>query len=248
MSYFNLIKLDATASTNEYLRERRLKGSSKEGDLVWTTRQTAGRGQGNNEWVAEAGKSLAMSIYRTFDAYSATQAFALNTAFSTALVRGLSQLGIPELRIKWPNDILSGNFKIGGVLIENILKNDKLVSSILGFGLNINQENFSNLPHAASIFSVTQKRWPIEQVLEVLCSALEKEPFIEVLTHADQNLAAYNTCLWRKGKSTKFINQKGDFYATILGVNRYGKLKIVDKEDNKAELTLSEARLSYLQG
>ena len=122
------------------------------------------------------------------------------------------------------------------------------MSSILGFGLNINQENFSNLPYAASIFSVTQKRWPIEQVLEVLCSALEKEPFIEVLTHADQNLVAYNTCLWRKGKATKFINQKGDFYATILGVNRDGKLKIVDKEDNQAEITLNEARLSYLQG
>lgn len=245
MSYFNIIKLDATASTNDYLKQSRLKGNSKEGDLVWTPHQTAGRGQGDKSWEAEAGKSLSMSIYRTFEAYSPIHAFALNTAFSTALASGLKSLGLPQVQIKWPNDILSGNLKVGGILIENTLKNNQLVSSIMGFGLNINQENFSHLPHAASIFTLTQKKWEIVQVLEVLCTWLEKKEFIEVLEHAEQNLAAYNALLWRKGKRSKFENQKGGFQATVLDVERGGKLRILDKKGNQTQISLSEARLSY---
>jgi BirA family biotin operon repressor/biotin-[acetyl-CoA-carboxylase] ligase len=70
MGYFNIIKLDATTSTNDYLKQRRLEGNCKDGDLVWTTHQTAGRGQGNKAWESEAGNSLSMSIYRAFGAYA----------------------------------------------------------------------------------------------------------------------------------------------------------------------------------
>ena len=58
---------------------------------------------------------------------------------------------IPNLRVKWPNDILSGNFKICGILIENNLKNDIIQSSIIGFGLNVNQLEFGNLKKASSL-------------------------------------------------------------------------------------------------
>jgi BirA family biotin operon repressor/biotin-[acetyl-CoA-carboxylase] ligase len=58
---------------------------------------------------------------------------------------------IPKLSIKWPNDIMSSNFKIGGILIENSLKSDGAVSSVVGLGLNINQTNFDNLPKSIII-------------------------------------------------------------------------------------------------
>jgi BirA family biotin operon repressor/biotin-[acetyl-CoA-carboxylase] ligase len=48
-------------------------------------------------------------------------------------------------------DIMSSNFKIGGILIENSLKSDGAVSSVVGLGLNINQINFDNLPKASSL-------------------------------------------------------------------------------------------------
>jgi BirA family biotin operon repressor/biotin-[acetyl-CoA-carboxylase] ligase len=46
---------------------------------------------------------------------------------------------------------MSSNFKIGGILIENSLKSDGAVSSVVGLGLNINQTNFDNLPKASSL-------------------------------------------------------------------------------------------------
>lgn len=245
MSYFNLIKLDATSSTNDYIKQRRLNGNCKAGDLVWTTHQIAGRGQGNKKWVAEAGKSLSMSVYRSFEYFPSTQAFALNTAFSTAIVGALKKLGIAQIKIKWPNDILSGDFKIGGILIENTLKNDQLVNSIMGFGLNINQANFLNLPNAASLYMRTNKKWNIDKVLESLYFSFEKDSFIEVLAHAEENLMTYNKNLWRKGEITKFKNLNQSFQAKVMGVTKKGKLTISDSEGTETDIALSEARMTY---
>ena len=68
---------------------------------------------------------------------------------SLAIVKALERLNIPKLSIKWPNDILSANKKICGVLIENVIKQNQLESSIIGIGLNVNQNKFDNLPQAA---------------------------------------------------------------------------------------------------
>jgi BirA family biotin operon repressor/biotin-[acetyl-CoA-carboxylase] ligase len=65
------------------------------------------------------------------------QIYNLNIAIVVALVASLEIYNIPKLSIKWPNDIMSSNFKIGGILIENSLKSDGAVSSVVGLGLNI---------------------------------------------------------------------------------------------------------------
>ena len=248
MGYFNIIKLDATTSTNDYLKQRRLEGNCKDGDLVWTTHQTAGRGQGNKAWESEAGNSLSMSIYRAFGAYGPKQPFAIGSAFATALVRTLKMLEVPELNIKWPNDILSCNKKIGGILIENTFKNNKLTNSILGFGLNVNQSDFSKFPHAASLFSLTKKKWNIEKVFEALIYALEQDEFTNLVKHRDANLETFNSYLWRKGKPSKFQGVQSVFEAIPLEVTKQGGLVITSLEnEQKKELALANARLLYTQ-
>jgi BirA family biotin operon repressor/biotin-[acetyl-CoA-carboxylase] ligase len=77
------------------------------------------------------------------------QIYNLNIAIAVALVASLEIYNIPKLSIKC--DIMSSNFKIGGILIENSLKSDGAVSSVVGLGLNINQINFDNLPKASSL-------------------------------------------------------------------------------------------------
>ena len=66
-------------------------------------------------------------------------------------------------------------------MIENTFKSSHLKETIVGIGLNINQENFQSLPNAASLFSVTQKKWNLETVLEILLARLEKELFCNFL-------------------------------------------------------------------
>jgi BirA family biotin operon repressor/biotin-[acetyl-CoA-carboxylase] ligase len=76
MGYFNIIKLNATTSTNDYLKQRRLAGEGVEGDFVWTTHQTQGRGQGSKTWESEANTSLSLSVFRDFGGVDLDQPFA----------------------------------------------------------------------------------------------------------------------------------------------------------------------------
>ena len=71
--------------------------------------------------------------------------------FSLFIINTLNSLKIPDLNIKWPNDILSGDKKICGILNELKVKGDKIDNIIIGFGLNVNQVNFQNLPNASSL-------------------------------------------------------------------------------------------------
>ncbi len=248
MGYFNIIKLNATTSTNDYLKHRRLVGKCNDGDLVWTINQTAGRGQSDKVWESDAGNSLLISIYKAYGAYGPELPFSISSAFTTAIVHTLNILEVPELNIKWPNDILSCNKKIGGILIENTFKNNKLTNSVLGFGLNVNQHEFPKFPHAASLFSLTKKKWNIENVLEALIHSFEHDEFLNLTKHQDANLEVFNSFLWRKGKSSKFHGIEGVFKAIPQEVTKQGRLVITGFEnDQKKELALADARMLYAQ-
>ena len=116
-----IIKLDATASTNTYLKELAAVKNLQDFTVVTTKDQTLGRGQLHSKWESESGKNLAISILKNNFDLSVEQGFLISMTVSLAILDSLRQLGIPKLSIKWPNDILSGNFKIGGILIENII-------------------------------------------------------------------------------------------------------------------------------
>ncbi|NJW55770.1 biotin--[acetyl-CoA-carboxylase] ligase, partial [Salinimicrobium sp. CDJ15-91] len=77
------------------------------------------------------------------------------------------------LRVKWPNDILSANQKIAGILIENTISEGKVVASVIGIGLNVNQTQFDDLPKAASMKTVSGRDFETEEVLELLLKDLE---------------------------------------------------------------------------
>ena len=247
MGNFNTIKLSATTSTNEYLKQKRFNDDCQDGDLVWTTQQTEGRGRSTNVWVSSPQKSIAVSIYRLFDEDAPQFPFTISLAFSVAIIKALQKLGIPEIKIKWPNDILSCNQKIGGILIENKMKRGIVKDSIIGFGLNVNQESFSNLPNAASLFTMTQKMWDLDLVFNILIKEIEETLYSDFNQNHNTLLKEFNSYLWRKNIHSKFEGSKGLFKAIPLAVDSDGKLKIhnLDKAIEES-IDLSQARMLYL--
>jgi BirA family biotin operon repressor/biotin-[acetyl-CoA-carboxylase] ligase len=246
MAYFNLIKLNATSSTNNYIKEKRSKGACKDGDLVWTKHQTSGRGQSDKSWQSEANKSLSLTIYKTFEKESPKHPFEISCAVACAIIRTLHSIGIPELNIKWPNDILSCNHKIGGILIENTYKYSRLNETIIGLGLNINQEKFDSLPHARSLFMITKRKWDIETVLNSLIQSFENVLISDLSNHLKANLSEFNLSLWRKKKPSKFYGSEGIFEAIPLEVTQEGNLLISDLEGAiERTINLNQARMLY---
>jgi len=245
MNNFNINKLNAISSTNNYLKEKLSNAACKDGDLIWTKHQTEGRGQRNKSWLSEANKSLSLSIYKTFEGKTPQHPFEISSAVACAIIRTLHSMGIPGLNIKWPNDILSCNYKIGGILIENYYKYSRLNETIIGLGLNINQEKFDSLPHAGSLFMITQREWDIETVFNTLIQNFKNVSFSDLLDHEKENLTMFNSFLWRKNKPSKFYGSEGKFEAIPLEVTQEGNLIISNLEGGLSTINLNQARILY---
>ena len=120
---------------------------------VFTFNQTKGRGQYGNKWEVIPNENLAYSIAVTSDEISISDV-CLNY-YTAIIVRDfLDNLTKASVYIKWPNDIILNGKKVCGILIEKTKKNGNDYF-IIGIGINILQKDFSNLPKAGSILSVT---------------------------------------------------------------------------------------------
>lgn len=241
-----LIKLDATDSTNSELKRRMVQGRLEDGTVLWAAEQKLGRGQRGNTWLSEPHKNLTFSILKYFDSLEAPRQFNLNMAASLGIYDYLMQLGIPELKIKWPNDILSGSSKIGGILIENTLSGSMIQASVIGFGINVNQSEFSNLAHASSLSLLTGRQYDLPDLLSNLINSLKKR--LEGLDSDtfDKMRPEYEDKLFKKGEFVSFRLLDGSMLeAAIVGIGKSGKLKVTPAEGSVLEFDIKEVQLLY---
>lgn len=138
----NLHYLPQCQSTNDELAQllANVNNQISNGFVLITDHQTHGRGQRGNRWESEDGKNLTFSLawFPTF--LEARHSFWLSAAVSLAVVSTLKPL-FPDCQVKWPNDIYCKGKKLGGILIENTVVGMNMDRSIIGIGLNVNQQN-----------------------------------------------------------------------------------------------------------
>jgi BirA family biotin operon repressor/biotin-[acetyl-CoA-carboxylase] ligase len=157
----------------------------------------------------------------------------------------LTELRIPNLNIKWPNDILSDNKKIGGILIENFFAKGKLIASVIGVGLNLNQQSFKNITNATSLRKVTGNIWDQKELLEVLMQFLHRFLFQTDFQDIDAVLIKYNDKLWKRNKRATFESNSSIFIAIPKGVSIEGKLIIETDEKQILEKDTNQIRMLY---
>ncbi len=169
-------KLSQVSSTNEYAKGLLSKTKPVEGTAIIAHHQQQGKGQYGNNWEAEAGKNLTAS-YIFFPKWLLTaRQFQLNMAVSLA-VRDAVQEFLPteNVLIKWPNDIYVSDKKLAGILIENSISGSYLSDSVIGVGINVDQERFSEqTKNAASIFTLGERLVGPEKIFEYLSSSIEQ--------------------------------------------------------------------------
>src|SRR4030042_59335 len=160
------IELKEVPSTNQYLFDLTECQEVEHGTVVTATFQSAGRGHGNATWESEPGKNRLASIYLKEPCIPVEKQFYLSKATSIAISDVLKNI-CPGTRIKWPNDIYAGDHKIGGILIENTVEGTRIRSSIVGIGLNVNQEQFpAFIPRPASVLLETGNICDAKMLLE----------------------------------------------------------------------------------
>jgi BirA family biotin operon repressor/biotin-[acetyl-CoA-carboxylase] ligase len=173
------------------------------------------------------------------------QIFDLNVIVSLSVFQVLKTYNISNLRIKWPNDIMSDSKKIGGILIENIFKTDNTIVSIVGIGLNVNQTDFSTLPKASSI----KNSIGISMDIDLLANDIRNKLY--------QNMAnrkINSSLFWKMYEENLFkLNipmafedaEKNRFMAIIKGVSSNGKLQLLLEDDSTNEYDIKEIQMLY---
>ena len=240
-----LIKLDAIDSTNDFLKTLSSHEELDNFVVVTAENQTKGKGQMGAQWLTESGKNLTMSVLIRDFLFDNNCMFDLSVIVSLSVIDALKAVNIPDLSIKWPNDIMSYNKKIGGILIENTIKSDGRIMSVVGIGLNVNQTNFENLPNASSLAVINNSEFDKDLLLNLIVEKMKQR--IELWNkNADNFWQEYFNSLFRKGIPMPFKNLKNEnFMGIIQGVSPVGKIQILLEDDSVSEFDIKEIQMLY---
>lgn len=242
----NIIKLNATTSTNNYIKMLARETLLEDETAVLTHHQTEGRGQREKSWYSKSEESLTFSLFKRFNTLKIEEQFMINMAISIRIKAYLSSLGIPEVSIKWPNDIMSANKKIGGILIENTLKNKFIKHSVVGIGLNVNNKELPNLPQASSMKLQTGKTFSKQNVfISVIKVCFEELKGVESgLFSTYKN--RYESILFRKDEESEFEDlHNKHFKAKIKGISDLGELVLEHKNGLLKQVQIKELKMIY---
>ena len=225
-----IIHIPKTESTNQSLRLLANAGKLADKSIVWTDFQTEGRGQAGNSWESESGMNLLCSILFYPSHLPARQSFAILELAALSVKHTLDRY-VPDITIKWPNDIYFQNKKISGILIENEITERNITRSIIGTGINLNQTEFkSDAPNPISLSMITGCSYDRKEFLNqlyALFTLLASEFEDKGLDGLHQQ---YCASLYHRDGFHLYKDAKGSFDARILTIELSGHL-ILERPD-----------------
>lgn len=222
--------VELAESSNTVLMQKAGLGASH-GSCLAVELQTHGRGRRGRPWQAALGGSLTFSLLWRFSC-GAGYLSGLSLAIGVALMRALEQIGVAGISLKWPNDVLHGQRKLAGILIE--LQGDMLGPStaVIGIGLNLRLAD----PTRASIDQ------PVADLASAACDIPERNRLLAlILGHLVDVLQQFETSgfaalrdEWSRhhafhGQPVRLLMPDGDIHhGTVNGVAEDGALLVRD--------------------
>ena len=220
---YPIIRHEQLDSTQLELR-RLLEGNPRLEHMttVIADTQTSGRGRGVSVWQDENGKSALFSTFIMWP-YPVRESFLVNKWICHVLATTMPKL----VEYKWPNDLMVGNKKLGGILIENRWEGSRIVSSMIGLGINV-EKSEHQLKRAISLQELKvdiTKEEVIEQILNAMRSA------VHWITNPVLLDRRYDTILWGRDTYQHYRKSNGEVLeAFVYGVDAQGRLRLKTKK------------------
>lgn len=222
---FNIIYIPIIDSTNSYAHKLLREKKVQESTVIRTDFQEKGKGQLNNKWESEEGKNLLISMI-LYPNLVVDQQFLISKVVALGVKDYLDSLSAGEVKIKWPNDILIDKKKVAGILIENSIVGKLINTSILGIGLNVNQEEFKSYQREAlSLRRIKKREFNLQNVLKELINKIRLR-YLQFQSQPDLLEKEYLIGLYGYGTPMKFKDSDGEFTGVIQTVLRNGKLQL----------------------
>lgn len=237
-----IIKKHRVGSTNEELKEIVRENSKLDsGFTVVAEYQTKGRGQGRNQWISESGKNAMFSVFIRLPQDVRENIFLLNFAVSLGVRAAVQKKLIgQQVEVKWPNDIMVGGKKVAGILIENTF--GAYVNSIIGVGVNVNQNEFGEMSRATSIASVSGNTSDIDEFITDCLEYVEK--YINLMlnqTHLQQIRQLYVSQLYKLDETVQVDGKDHQ----VIDVDAEGKLILRDEGGKQVVITHNEKKIEW---
>jgi BirA family biotin operon repressor/biotin-[acetyl-CoA-carboxylase] ligase len=227
LKHYNITFLDEVNSTNTFLKEEARSKNLKAPYCVSAAYQHLGKGQREKSWHSNKDENIVCSFL--VDSISKIGELPkLNKAASLAIHGMLTEFGITDVSIKWPNDVYVKDVKIAGVLPENIISGSRLKNCIIGVGLNVNQTEFSDFE------ATSMKRELLRDVDSILVLHKLYDMVYYFLSLAEKDLGnRFNELLYKKNKLVTFQSDNGIKTYQVLSVLENGNLLVKEGQQFK---------------
>ncbi|MBL0343422.1 MAG: biotin--[acetyl-CoA-carboxylase] ligase [Bacteroidetes bacterium] len=240
-----VIELVETDSTNSYAARLMHLEVPEDGTVIMAGFQKAGRGQRGSGWESEPGKNLLISYILYPNFLKIADQFILNQTISLAVHEFIKKSTSASTAIKWPNDIIAGTGKISGILIENSIRSNQIMHSIVGIGININQLIFETYhPPAQSLSMIENRVFSLKSCLTELNTCIDKWYNLLRINNFRKINEDYLNALYLRNIPSRFEHNGQQFTGTIKGITPEGKLHLIT-EDGTSQLYLTK-EIKYL--
>ena len=219
-------------STNELASVLLNKQEQLNGTVVYTDFQSHGKGQRGNSWESAKGENILISIVLETGFVEPANFFDLTIITSLSIHDVLSDYLRDGFKIKWPNDLYYFDKKIGGILIENYIKQNAIEWCIVGVGLNINQRRFKE-KNAISLAQICDQRFDREELINILLQKVESRYFQLKDGKKERLKKEYIARLFWKDELHVFQSEGTFFNGRIIDVEHSGKLKMEVEEGER---------------
>ncbi len=245
-----LVRFSEIDSTNNYAKKIASEGC-QHGTIVVADKQTRGRGRVGRDWKSYNGEGLWFSVVLRPD-LEPEYIQIVTLAAAVAVVEGIFENQGIVCGIKWPNDIILNNYKLGGILTELSAEPEHINYVVVGIGINVNQDengfddDIKN--KATSLKLHTGKCSSRVRLLESILSKFE-QIYSEVIQGKTQEII--NT--WGKysvtlGKEVKIILKGTEYIGLAQSITEDGKLIVKCNDGEVREISSGEIQVRGLLG
>ena len=215
------------SSTNDYLNYGYIRDQAP--IIILSNNQRHPRGRRGKKWVNFQGSSLGFSLCLKFEK-SLNEYFALSHLVGISIIETCEILGNKELKIKWPNDIIQGEKKVCGTLIENLMDGKKSFYSMIGFGFNI------SIPDSLISFidgypeNLKIEKSKVDLLAGTTASVLLKNISLFEKSGFTSFQKKWNEYMYAKNKNVILKSSNKEVSGRLLGINNIGELQIETDE------------------
>ncbi|NQV30505.1 MAG: biotin--[acetyl-CoA-carboxylase] ligase [Candidatus Marinimicrobia bacterium] len=221
------ILLNRIDSTNLEARRRRMEFTHRN-VLFISDEQTAGQGQQDRHWESSANMGLWMSFFLARPSTLAHNLRLLSLYAGTMIHKTVEHFVDADVCLKWPNDIMIGSRKCGGVLTEIQWQGNTPISAIIGIGVNLSHRS-SDFPQSIrdSAISLLQAGWQEpnrEEFLKLFTGYFFQQ--LDQLDTSDHLMTNWNSLAYRLNENVEWQTKDKILHGQFLGINRNGEALI----------------------